>query len=217
MANLENRQKILAAAQGLFFKQGYHGTTLRDIGRDAHVSMGGIYHHFDSKEAIYLSLLETASQAFDFSGLLCLLTDAAFPHNLAEVGRFIAKAIRANKPFFKLSYVDILEFQGRHMRFTIDTLRHTIAQVTQGALQTQMASGRMRSLHPAIVTRVILDIYLHYFLEEAMLDKSLADQIGVSEDDLIGQMEQILLFGVMTPTAGDTAAAASPASFAARN
>ncbi len=216
MATHENRHKILAAAQGLFFKQGYHGTTLRDIGRDANVSMGGIYHHFDSKEAIYLSLLETSSQAFDLSGLLGLLTDPDFPQNLAEVGRFMAKAIRANKSFFKLAYVDILEFQGRHMRFTIDTLRHTIAQVTQNALQTQMAAGRMRPLHPAIVTRVILDVYLHYFLEEAMLDKSLGDQIGVEEDDLIGQMEAILLHGVMRPAVTETAESRPPA-FAARN
>jgi AcrR family transcriptional regulator len=209
MANQENRQKILDAAQGLFFKQGYHGTTLRDIGRDASVSMGGIYHHFDSKEAIYLSLLETASQGFDFSGLLGLLTDSRFPANLAEIGRFLAKAIRANKPFFKLAYVDILEFQGRHMRFTIETLRQTVAQVTQSALQGRMADGRMRKLHPAIVTRVVLDVYLHYFLEEAMLEKNLSDQLGLDEDELIAQMEQILLFGVLTPShVGDQPAAA---------
>lgn len=197
MANQENRRKILDAAQGLFFKQGYHGTTLRDIGREAGVSMGGIYHHFDSKEAIYLSLLETASQVFDFSGLLVLLTDPAFPTNLAEIGRFFGRAIRANKPFFKLAYVDILEFQGRHMRFTIETLRQTVAQVTQGALQAQMGAGQMRPLHPAIVTRVLLDVYLHYFLEEAMLEKSLSDQLGLTEDDLLAQMEQILLHGVL--------------------
>jgi AcrR family transcriptional regulator len=207
MANQENRQKILDAAQGLFFKQGYHGTTLRDIGREASVSMGGIYHHFDSKEAIYLSLLETASQVFDFSGLLALLTDGSFPGNLAEIGRFFARSIRANKQFFKLAYVDILEFQGRHMRFTIETLRHTIAQVTQGALQAQMAEGGMRTLHPAIVTRVLLDVYLHYFLEEAMLEKSLSDQLGLTEDELIGQMEQILLHGVLQANPAANAAA----------
>ena len=201
MAQHENRHKILEAAQGLFFKHGYHGTTLRDIGREAGVSMGGIYHHFDSKEAIYLTLLEGASQGFDFSGLLAHLTEPGFPHNLSAIGHFIAGAIRTNKPFFKLAYVDILEFQGRHMRFTIETLRHTIAQVTQGALQAQMSSGRMRSLHPAIVTRVMVDMYLHYFLEEAMLDKSLHGQLGLSEDELLSQMEQILLYGVMSPVA----------------
>jgi hypothetical protein len=100
------------------------------------------------------------------------------------------------------------------MRFTIETLRHTIAQVTQGALQSQMADGRMRSLHPAIVTRVLLDVYLHYFLEEVMLDKSLADQLGLTEDELIGQMEQILLHGVLTPT---DVPAALPRAFAAVN
>lgn len=197
MAALDNRRKILDAAQSLFFKQGYNGTTLRDIGREAGVSMGGIYHHFDSKLSIYLCLLETQSQSFDFSGLMALLTDPAFPTNLAEIGRFLAGAIRANKSFFKLAYIDILEFQGRHMRFTIDTLRHTIAQVTQGALRTQMADGALRTLHPAIVTRVVLDVYIHYFLEEAMLEKSLAAQLGLTDDDIIAQMEAILLHGVL--------------------
>ena len=49
--------KILSAAQTLFLSRTYADVTLDDIGRLAHVTKGGLYHHFRSKEQLYLELL----------------------------------------------------------------------------------------------------------------------------------------------------------------
>ena len=51
------QERILIAARGLFLTKGYNGSNLRDIAKEAKVSMGGIYHHFDSKEDIYKALI----------------------------------------------------------------------------------------------------------------------------------------------------------------
>lgn len=48
------RQDIIEAAENLFYKYGYEGTSIQDVLDILHLSKGGFYHHFESK----LQLLE---------------------------------------------------------------------------------------------------------------------------------------------------------------
>lgn len=48
---------ILDAAERQFASNGYHGTSLRHIARDAGLQEPGIYNHFQGKEAIYAAVL----------------------------------------------------------------------------------------------------------------------------------------------------------------
>ncbi|GAB3271207.1 TetR/AcrR family transcriptional regulator [Parahaliea aestuarii] len=48
---------ILDAAETHFARQGYHGTSLRNIANSAGLQEPGIYNHFASKEAIYAAVL----------------------------------------------------------------------------------------------------------------------------------------------------------------
>ena len=51
-------EKILNAAEKLFAKKGYNGTSMNDIVKASGQSKGAIYNHVDSKERLFLSLLE---------------------------------------------------------------------------------------------------------------------------------------------------------------
>jgi TetR/AcrR family transcriptional regulator len=53
-------QAIFAAAEDKFLDRGFHGTTMEEIAEAADVSVGSIYVHFQSKEGLYLALLERA-------------------------------------------------------------------------------------------------------------------------------------------------------------
>lgn len=68
------RRTILAAALGVFSRQGYAGTTLDDITTSANLSKGAIYWYFESKAQLFATLL--GEQASVFS---TLLEDAARP------------------------------------------------------------------------------------------------------------------------------------------
>lgn len=46
------RRFILETAKRLFVERGYFNTSMRDIAREAGVSTGALYHHFESKEEI---------------------------------------------------------------------------------------------------------------------------------------------------------------------
>lgn len=52
---------ISTAASALFFEQGVARTTIDEIAETAGVSVGSVYVHFGSKEALYLALVEDAA------------------------------------------------------------------------------------------------------------------------------------------------------------
>lgn len=49
---------VLRAALERFAAQGYHGTPIREIASAAGLSVAGLYHHFPSKQAILVALLD---------------------------------------------------------------------------------------------------------------------------------------------------------------
>ena len=59
----ETHQTIMQVAQQLFATKGYNGTSMNDIVKESGVSKGAIYNHFESKERLFLSLLETQTEA----------------------------------------------------------------------------------------------------------------------------------------------------------
>lgn len=50
---LQTRRELLQAAAACFSTQGYLATSLTDIGREAMVTRGAVYHHFENKQALF--------------------------------------------------------------------------------------------------------------------------------------------------------------------
>jgi AcrR family transcriptional regulator len=51
---------VLAAAAKSFVTLGYHGTTMREIARQADLSVPGLYHHYPSKQHMLVAVLDAA-------------------------------------------------------------------------------------------------------------------------------------------------------------
>ena len=62
----DRRSEILEIAAQLFARKGYRGTSMRDIGAEAGVLGGSLYHHIKSKDALFVELhnaaLDTAAR-----------------------------------------------------------------------------------------------------------------------------------------------------------
>ena len=52
----EMKKKILISAAKNFAKNGYAGTSLKDITTSAKISKGGLYHHFSNKEDLFVAV-----------------------------------------------------------------------------------------------------------------------------------------------------------------
>lgn len=64
-ADSARRSEILRAAAELFASAGYAGTSVKDVADACGILPGSLYHHFDSKEAIAVELLERYHAALD--------------------------------------------------------------------------------------------------------------------------------------------------------
>jgi len=197
------RDRILQAARSLFLAKGFNGSNLRDVAKEAKVSMGGIYHHFASKEDIYEALLPATELAREMPKIAALFRSPKFPENLSEIGRAIFQLVRAYKDDFKLVYIDILEFQGRNIKPLIDALYRVLLQHSDTLLERQQGQSSLRDIHPAVFTRSVIALFLHFYLESVMLQQSLSDELQMSEDAIADQIAALLLHGILAPTSAD--------------
>ncbi|CAN5258755.1 TetR family transcriptional regulator KstR2 [soil metagenome] len=56
----QRKREILEIAARLFARKGYRGTSIRDIGKEAGVLGGSLYHHIKSKDALFIELHNAA-------------------------------------------------------------------------------------------------------------------------------------------------------------
>jgi len=61
----ETRSKILESAIKLFSTRGFNAASVDDICKDAGISKGAFYHHFETKQALFLALLDGWLQTID--------------------------------------------------------------------------------------------------------------------------------------------------------
>ena len=58
IAKEEKKSKILDAAYSVFVEKGYSDTTMDDIVKKSNMSKGAIYHYYNSKKDLFLSLID---------------------------------------------------------------------------------------------------------------------------------------------------------------
>lgn len=61
----ETRSKIMDSAVKLFSTRGFSAASVDEICEEAGISKGAFYHHFESKQALFLALLDSWLQAID--------------------------------------------------------------------------------------------------------------------------------------------------------
>jgi AcrR family transcriptional regulator len=59
----QRREAILAAARSVFAESGFHAATIADVARAASMAYGSVYWYFESKEALFLALMESQEAA----------------------------------------------------------------------------------------------------------------------------------------------------------
>lgn len=84
------KERLLDAAAGVFAARGFHGASVEDVAAEAGLTKGAVYSNFDSKEALFLALLdrEVAQLHEVLAALLALPAEeraAALDDRLADV------------------------------------------------------------------------------------------------------------------------------------
>lgn len=61
----DTREKILMVAHELFAKNGFHGTSIRELAKQADVNVAAINYHFENKEKLYWTTFQCSYEWLD--------------------------------------------------------------------------------------------------------------------------------------------------------
>ena len=93
----ERKQHILDAALICFARKGYHQTTMDDIVHEAGLSKGGVYVHFDSKRALFQSLLTWSITQFTFDSEQTMPGSGTVPGRLKMMMRGMIESLSSQR------------------------------------------------------------------------------------------------------------------------
>lgn len=72
-----SREDVIAAAGRLFAARGYHGTSMRDLGRELGLRGSSLYSHVTSKEDLLVAVVERGAERFEASAEAALSSSGA--------------------------------------------------------------------------------------------------------------------------------------------
>lgn len=160
------RQAILDAAEQLILRQGYHGTSMRQIARQANIAVGGIYNHFANKEAIFAALLERHQPYTDIAAGLASLSEDNVVDLVQRAACLMIDEIMADPIFIRLGFIDLQEFGG-------DTILQHAIQMVRGLLafvESLVSSGQIRGDVPLpVVARSFAGLVVFFVLSETVV------------------------------------------------
>jgi AcrR family transcriptional regulator len=108
----ETRARILAAAEERFALEGYDATGVAEICQAAGVSKGAFYHHFPSKQDVFLELLSNWLEDMDKQLSMLGRATGKVPDRLLSMSgvvRVVIQAAQSGLPIY-------LEFWSRALR-----------------------------------------------------------------------------------------------------
>jgi len=161
-----SREKIIAAAYLLFLKQGYHATTMRQIVQEAGLTMGGIYAHFDNKEAIWIAVLTEKHPFHDILPAIQASQGETAAELLRDAAHRMVESIGAKEDLLNLMFIEFVEFNGQHFQYLIPVLIPQFNMVGQRFNQIQ---GSLRPLPPLEIVRSFFGLFFSYFMTEMIL------------------------------------------------
>jgi AcrR family transcriptional regulator len=168
------REKIVLAAHDLFLTQGYHGTSMRAVAAQAEIALGGIYNHFDSKEDLFVAVLETFHPYHKMLPVLQAAqgeTVEAFVHNAAHA---FVELLQDQPNFLNLMFIEVVEFENRHIPHLVGQFAPHVLGLVSAFAQRQ--SG-VRDIPIPIIVRAFLGFFYSYIMIETMLGESMMPEL----------------------------------------
>ena len=191
----ETQERILKAAQKLYARRGYGGTTNRELAQAAGVAEGTLYRHNAIKKAI---LIEVATRGWTeiLTDLLTELSEMASYKAVAQVMRKRMLSLNANTDMLRVCFMEAQfhpELRDRIQAEVIDKM----TDVDEAFFQTAMARGVYRKMNPKVDARIFLGMFTVSGFSQTTMSET-----GSSPNDMKEMAEtlaDIFLNGVLEP------------------
>lgn len=187
-ARSARREEIVAAASGVFSEHGYHNTTVARVIDAAGISRGTFYLYFDSKETLFLELIERFVLRIVE---VVTIVDVGCADPTAEI---LANVRRVVDVVFENRDLTVLVFrQNMGVNPEVDArllrLYGFLHEMVEGALINGARSGLTREVDAPIVATALIGAMKEIFYRYLVVDP-------VSEPDREGVARALLDFGL---------------------
>ena len=192
----KNRERIERAAIRVFTKQGFHGTSVRDLAEAAGVSMGNLYNYYPTKDDLYRRVIERFESRIEGQRQRALgpLDDLFNPEELRRLAHAVKEIVYENPDYWRLMYIDIIEFGNRHFAYTFRSMAKSMRQRVGPQLERSTKRGRWSGVDPALAFTAIYLQFFTYFLVEKLFGGE--EHLGVNDDEAVDQMIKIATRGL---------------------
>lgn len=193
----ETRARLLDAAYSEFRRNGFHGTSMRQIAQATEMAVGGIYNHFHSKEEIFAAVLDARHPYHVILPALAESQGETLEDFMRDAGRRVQAAVRGvEDQMLPLIFIELVEFQGRHLKALVTRLFPTMMGFAQRIAERP---GALRPIPLPVIMRSFIAMTIGHLLVEMILkDTPLFETMRAGWYD---SMLDIYLHGVVAPGA----------------
>jgi AcrR family transcriptional regulator len=188
---VHSRQEIIAASHRLFLEQGFHGTTMRQIAKESGLALGSLYTHFPGKDDLFKAVFD----AYNPYLLLLLALEnsqgASAEDLVRTAARRMVNALSARPDLIKLVFIDVVEFQGRHLRANYADVAPRLERF---AMRIKRDGSEVRDFSADSLLRAFFGLFYSFHTTELLLGRT--PDPSTLPADLQDQIE-IYLHGVM--------------------
>jgi len=186
----ETQARILEAAIRRFSISGYNGASVDEICAEAGVSKGAFYHHFSTKQAVFLALLNGWLGTID-TGLKAVRQETV-PQTLMQMTSMLTVIFASaddRLPMFLEFWLQASREDAVYQAM-IAPYRY-FADYFTSLIKTGIAEGSLKEVDPEIIAQAILSIAIGTLLQ-GLLDPDRTNWSRVAEQSI-----QALLAGVI--------------------
>lgn len=186
------RNDIIQAAHDLFVRQGYHGTSMRQIAKKAGVALGGLYNHFSSKEDVFK---EVFLEYHPYREVLPAMVEArgdTFEELVRDAMVRMIAALEGRPKFMNLMFIEVVEFDSVHVRELFTTIVPHIEEIVQHTLAQDR--DQIRPIPLMILIRSFFGLFFSYFLTEIIFAQASPPEF---RDNAIDYLIDIYLHGIL--------------------
>jgi TetR/AcrR family transcriptional regulator len=197
MATASGKERILRVAEDLFVEKGFVGTSMSEIAERAGVAKSLIYHHFESKQALWRELIR---DYHDKSGVLEKFYDTIS----ADDPDTLTQLVIGHNGFFEFlrshpRVVRLFSWLDLEQEFDIDYPEESLRLKSLQRIGELQKHGWLRpDIEPGLIPIIFLSLMMHWFSARRYLAPWLGkDLLEEDIDDIyIAGVVDILMKGI---------------------
>lgn len=155
----QGADNLLRTARRIFALRGYEATSVREIARQAEVDPALIAHHFGSKEALWLAVVEQIKQLLDpmLETAAALRADASLSPRARVEGCLLAFIDRVfDQPDIGIFFSTAATEEGERLNVLVDTMVRPFHDVCLPLFSDAMDAGELRRCDPALLFSLLM-------------------------------------------------------------